>query len=455
MRIHDKIARLQNWWGRMLIWVHLRREEITAPLPESAPPSSTEPEPVEQAPAPTVEPSTPPIVQRRPRARSSRRLTQIRPDAKTLADLLDDLDATFTSMRIPDMKRSRLSKTDVTAIHKLGIFVPTPWKVERLDDPTLPPETPMPLLCSALMSRPDQYPKHCLDLHGKPVDVIWPRFAFALKIAGIPPGVERIAGTAYEFGHCFELQGEEKPDPNGPARLFWIFAHIVVRPDGRLAVPSEYTPANATIHHRRGPQRHSTIHRHRWMTPEIFAPEPDIDRTATERQTHMLCIFRQLILWWNDRPNHWSVGVRRDDKRITFTIDRRHTAAYFENRERQVTENGITKKIIHYVAPHTRANGSPVRAHVRGLREFDWRGFHCAVVAPDLAGGVITHASLDPVDVEDCDRDDKTKYWTLEETADQLANIEDESVRPEWNTPDGFEHLVKKISHRREIHGNQ
>jgi len=37
---------------------------------------------------------------------------------------------------------------------------------------------------------------------------------------------------------------------------------------------------------------------------------------------------------------------------------------------------------------------------VRGLREFDWRGYSCSVIAPKLNGLLTTMCALEPVEAE-------------------------------------------------------
>jgi hypothetical protein len=82
----------------------------------------------------------------------------------------------------------------------------------------------------------------------------------------------------------------------------------------------------------------------------------------------------------------WSTTVERDGVRAIFYVDHRDTKTYFKNRDKTVTENGTTKRIIHLVEEHERKyqNGRVafIPEHVRGLNKFSWSGFKCSVASP-------------------------------------------------------------------------
>ncbi len=61
---------------------------------------------------------------------------------------------------------------------------------------------------------------------------------------------------------------------------------------------------------------------------------------------------------------------------------------------------------------------------MRGLREFDWRGFRCAVTAPKLNGAIVTNLDIAPVLI-DAEADDSDAYLDIEQVAGRLADAED------------------------------
>lgn len=362
-----------------------------------------------------------------PIAKKARKKTrQARPNTQTLVDLLDSLDDSFHSMNIPHMRESWLPKKDVRALYRLGVYVCDDWKLEVTPLPALPHDCALPALASAHFI-PSKYDTH---------DSIHPRFIFAIKAPRLPPSVEQVRGTAYQFGMSVELNNKQH-DKNSERQMFWVWAWFVVRPDGAIEIPSELRPVTNEIRHRRNQAgertkgaRSSTLHQRRWQRPSITQN----DKMTPEATGHWLkCEFRQLILWWASRDDRWSVGVRKDGRRVTFSIDKQHTSAFFSNRKRQVTENGRTRPIIHYVEQFTRSNGSVVAAHVRGLSNFTWRGYECTVVAPKLRGAIFTTSPLSPVEIDP--QTPMDGCLTNTQLAIELAGIEDAPRQPANNPP--------------------
>lgn len=337
------------------------------------------------------------------------RKTQERPDAETFSELLDGLEESFASMQIPAMKETWLPRSDIRALHKVGVYIPTPWQMEYLRNPVMPQGESMPAIASCLMltSKHDTESRVC------------PRFAFAIKAPHLPAGVEQHKGTPYRFGYCVQLREREK-DKNSEPRMFWVWAWVVVGTDGRLTLPLQRSnERNVLRHNRRQPdgRRSSAYVGHQWRTPSIVN---DPERSVEDHTAFLLSVFRQLVMWWNRRDEQWSVGVRKDGRRVTFNIAKEHTAAYFADREKVVTVNGNAKKIIHFVREHTRSNGQTVREHVRGMREFIWHGFSCHVTAPRLTGAIVTKVPAVPVVAKP-----SAVHLTTEDMAQYVANRED------------------------------
>jgi len=367
-------------------------------------------------PAPITVPTAPSVrapvekpraVKPKPKA-STNRKTQVRPNAETFAELLESLSESFRSMQIPEMKGNWLPKHDISALHKLGIFIPTPWSLEFMDNPRIPDGMKLPSIASVFML----HSKHDTDgkVHG--------RFAFAIREKKLPEGVEHCAGTPYRFGYCVELPEREK-DQLSDHRLFWAWAWVVVGADGSLSFPHQLqSVSNRIIHRRRrdGERRVDHYITRQWIDQTMTIPEGRSDHKI------LACIFRQLLVWWARREQSWSVGVRKDGRRVTFSIAPEHTAAYFADRDLVVNEHGTRKRIIHFVRGHTRSNGAIVKAHVRGVRRFNWKGFDCNVTAPDLNGRVVSSAfDLSPADDDMKELD----VMDIEQVSGMLANVED------------------------------
>ena len=339
--------------------------------------------------------------------------TQEPADVSTFSELLDHIDGSFETMCIPPIKGNWLPRSEIRALHKLGVYVPTPWQLEMVDHPSLPSGMALPSIASAAM-----IPKR-LDEKGK----VHPRFAFAIREPRLPPSVEQFRGKVYRFGYAVALPHKQGDLTSAP-HSFWIWAWIVVREDGSIVAPSELRPVVHQIHHRRVMSAYrgnrSTYTSRSWHRPTMM--HGDDMRPDDEMENYLLNVFRQLMLWWVSRDQRWSVGVRKGGNRITFSIDPEHTAAYFADRNKTIAVDGRSKKIIHFVKEHTRSNGSVVRAHIRGEREFVWRDAKCAVTAPNLYGRITTVPTFAPVDPRDVGTVD---VLTSEEMAVMLADVED------------------------------
>ena len=377
--------------------------------------------------APTIAPvvyhdaeikGSPPVVKapkKTPRRNKSK--TQVQPDIETFQGLLEGLDDSFYTMQVPAISGSWLTKKEMNTIKKMGVYVPTSLDLEIIENPTIPKDVTLSAVASSYFVPRKEDKK----------DKIFQRFIYALKGARLPENVEAVRGTPYQFGACYEMKHEENGKEMKP-RMFWSWCWIVVRPDGTLKIPHEKRPVMCTVTHKRKGHsdraRTSTVFNRQWSIPTMAVAEMGRDQDGYE--TYLKCSFMKLLQYWTDRQKQWSVGVRKDGHRVTFSIDPKHTSAYFADRETVVNVEGKPKKIIHFVREHERMNGSVVKAHVRGLREFDWKGYHCAVTAPNLNGAIMTNFPIDPIELK---RGEKMDGYI--ETADMavlLADAEDRGI---------------------------
>lgn len=347
-----------------------------------------------------------------PRTRKTK--TQEIPNTETFSDLLKMLPDIFDSLAVPEVKSGWLPQREIAALKKIGVYVPTPWLLEDVDAPSLPCGEPMPIIasCSIFHSEQDEN------------DISYPRFAFAMREASLPAAIAPTKGTPYRFGYQY-MQQKNK---NSPPEAWWHYGYIVVGTDGLLRIPMQMTTKYLKILHKK---KSSTWTR--WTNVPTTAWAPQDILVSREDKKHQspfsLLMFRQLILWWNRREDSWSVSVRRDGKRATFSIAPKHTAAYFADRELTVDVSGRKKKIVHYVREHDRANGSRVKAHVRGLSEFNWNGFDCVVTAPKLRGNIYTTANLNPTEADES-LPIPDGMLDVCDVTNRLADHEDRLIRP-------------------------
>lgn len=164
--------------------------------------------------------------------------------------------------------------------------------------------------------------------------------------------------------------------------------------------------------------------------PGIFDPDEEARINAEERYHVYSVLFAQVFNWWIERKDKsWSVAVNKNKQRITFSINRDETKKYFADRDKTVlTATGRAKKIVHYVADHTRViKGKSVfiKEHLRGERKFTWNEYDCTVTAPkfnELASVTFDIASSDE---EELSPDMKRQFIGLSKVAKLLAAYED------------------------------
>jgi hypothetical protein len=109
---------------------------------------------------------------------------------------------------------------------------------------------------------------------------------------------------------------------------------------------------------------------------------PQANRESAVR--HCFC---ESLLRYQQRKSKWNIGVSNRKKRIVFLIPDNEAKDYFRGRQKVANDKGRTRPIIHFVHAHTQNHGGKlveIPEHIRGLREFDWSGYHCTITAPDF-----------------------------------------------------------------------
>jgi len=329
-------------------------------------------------------------------------------------DLLEHLDTTFEKIKLPTMNESWLDRDSIVGLKKLGVHVPNPWELrwtKNKDEIKLDVSKPLPaIMCvSACMVAAST------DLDGKK----WfnPQIMFAIKHKKLPWNVAYQPGVPYLFGLAFTVEG----------KLFWMHMYMTVnRKTGAMLVCDELRAVQNVIPmkssaSKRAVGRTQVVKRTTWMPPSFLEEE---SRTMEDSKLGMLNLMRGMHEWWVGRDERWNIVVKKNADRITFGIDDDTTPYYFRNRNKTVTENGVTKRIVHYVKEHKRVvdtKTTTVKEHIRGLREFDWMGYNCKVISPRLEQRTSSTFVM-PADDVAYDRTD-TVY--LSKLGKMLADVEE------------------------------
>jgi hypothetical protein len=348
--------------------------------------------------------STPAVIPKAPEEKPRKPRKYNREKAKTFSELLDNIERTFNSVKLPTMKESWLERDSVVGLKKLGVHVPNPWTVDLNDkDAKIDVAKPLPaIMCISTATA------NTVDTKNK----LYPKLMFAVKLKKLPWQVTHQPGTPYQFGMAFDLEG----------KLFWMHLYLTVsRSTGEIRFCDELRIKVHEI------TRAKSFRTKAWSSPSYLE---DDQRTVDENKRITKNLFVSMHEWWSERDTRWNVVVKRNGERVTFGVDNSQTSYYFKDRDKSIkTESGQTKKIVHYVKEHERKTNDKttvVKEHIRGLQEFDWAGYHCQVVSPKFQAKTAAAFTLPSEDVEDTE---PSNVVYLSKVGKMLADAE-ETHRP-------------------------
>lgn len=324
-------------------------------------------------------------------APTPRRRGKTRDQIKSLGQLLDSMDEVFRLYAIPYSKYSWITRSESTGLRKLGAHIQ--YSNTELTNARVVPTKGLPgmFIVSAGWSRFD----------GE--NTVYPAMMFGIKVRSLPTDVDKHKGVAhYKFGAGYRMGIDSVNDPN--RELFWVAGYMTVNDDGTLYLHDERNTELKVIRVKSASQRRIvgskvTVPVRRWMPASIARAWVD--------ETHPLHVMREMAItefalsvnWWMKRDERWNVIVKKDGERVTFGIEKKLTKDVFRDRIKIKTPSGATKPIFHYVSAHSRVNGAEVREHVRGLDEFNWKGYGCKITAPKL-GNVTTQFELSSIEFD-------------------------------------------------------
>ena len=108
------------------------------------------------------------------------------------------------------------------------------------------------------------------------------------------------------------------------------------------------------------------------------------------------------------------------------------TKQYFKDRDKTIkTANGQSKKIVHYVKEHQRINEnsvSKVKEHIRGLHDFNWKGYQVQVVSPRLERKTSAGFTPGATDMEDMNPQEASNVVYLSKLGKMLADFEEKKA---------------------------
>lgn len=326
---------------------------------------------------------------------------------QSFSELLDNLESMFSKIQLPT-KFSDLHADERVGLTRLGIYLPHPWIIENpavVKQPRVKELTKLPaIVCVAFPNNHEGENK------------AYPHLLYAIKVKNIPLGVQAVSGIPYKVGMAFDFKG----------KLIWYSLWASIDPKtGQITFCKELHHKFCTF--KSGGGYMQKINK----LPGIFDADEEVKVSAKERYHIYAVLFAQVFNWWIERKDKsWSVAVNKNNQRITFSINRNETKRYFADRDKTiVTSTGKAKKIVHYVADHTRIiNGKEVfiKEHLRGERKFAWNGYDCVVTAPKF--NELASVTFDVPSIEEDLSLDKHLVG-LNKVAKLLAAYEDGSLQ--------------------------
>jgi len=232
-----------------------------------------------------------------------------------------------------------------------------------------------------------------------------PKFMYFIKYRQPPPELQRkYGGDIYKMTVWWDRPEDKKHMKWGRPSEFGIFIsrdgeHMQVL---RMLETKLIPVRSKTGHYNNGEHRRGhlfDIPQRAWRIPDDY--EKWARQYGLTAQLHLSHMFCQLVQKY-ERSNYSMarVTVHKDDLIAVFGIDPRRTAYFFRDRD-VVVHNGARERVLHFVRPHQRHDGSVVKAHFRGAREFEWAGYHVLVTIPGL-----DHHFLPDIDIGVSD-----SYW--------------------------------------------
>jgi hypothetical protein len=179
-----------------------------------------------------------------------------------------------------------------------------------------------------------------------------------------------------------------------------------VMADGSLAVLLERHTHRVTVGKGR---KRVTFPQQKWEAPfylEVIAADwrkrlPEEKNATAGDVAHFMVTWLAAVL--EGSGGGFQIRATRNGISAVFGIDIKRSAYFFRDRD-PIVVDGITKKIFHFVRPFERAlpNGEVtyVRAHFRGLREFEWNGHHIVITMPGLHHKTLAEFHAEAMEME-------------------------------------------------------
>ena len=249
-----------------------------------------------------------------------------------------------------------------------------------------------------------------------------PRFIYFVKYEQPPPEMQMMVG-----GDIYKITvwWDDRRKQRGPTE-FGVF----VSKDGetiQVLRMLKTTEQRIKCKHK---LKWFTVSQREWRIPDYYSSWAG--DYGLDASTHLAHIFAETVrrLEWTDY-SMIRVRVTKGTLTAVFGVNIARLAYFFRDRDVELNEHGLKKRIFHLVRPHVRSDGVVVKMHFRGSPEFDWAGYHVKITVPGR-----DHFVLSQVDIGSSDAywfDKKDKVVTEPEFAQWLHERMEAGVTFNWH----------------------
>lgn len=228
------------------------------------------------------------------------------------------------------------------------------------------------------------------------------------------PECKRKYGTPEEFGIFISSDGS-KIVALRTCETKWVsVASKQERPKGRRK--------GGRSNHRGGYSKRSLGHME--IPDRAYRIPSDYEKWAkehgTDAQTMLAHIFLDSVQRYElAQYSMVRISASKDDMTAVFSVNIRRMSYFFQDRDITIAEHGQRRRIFHMVRAHTRRDGSVVKFHFRGERQFTWAGYGISITIPGR-----DHANINDFNAGADDefwQDEDTKYVDMPELGRRFA----------------------------------
>lgn len=244
--------------------------------------------------------------------------------------------------------------------------------------------------------------------------LIYPSFLYFTKVK-TPAGIEFAHGDVYALTAVFD---ERKRTATGIS--FLCRCHVVVMPSGHISLLREARVVTSTVYRTAGAKKEKLhLKGVQWVYPTWLSEMKKIGETA---ENVAASLFVMAMGTYTKALDRTVIRTTRKGITATFGIDLARCRTFFADREATaLAKDGKRKRIFHAVTRHERHVGQTVqdvRAHYRGLRFFDWKGYKIGIVWPKTDIRTFTAAMDDNVPEAE-----RQHYLTAGQTGKVIASV--------------------------------